>query len=131
MVGLVGGWQGSEINHPWNRRGGEGCIFCKSCSVCVVGGGGGEWEEDQNYSTSLHVSEMFKPLGASTPKPPLLFPFYAPPKGEHIVAALSVRPSVHPSHFYPEHISQSIEGNLMKIETLIEGQEENCTMQEP
>ena len=37
------------------------------------------------------------------------------PKGEHIVAALSVRLtvrlSVRPSHFCPEHITKSIEGN--------------------
>ena len=39
------------------------------------------------------------------------------------------RPSVHPSHFCPEHISKSIEGNLMKLDTLIEGHEENCRMQ--
>ena len=58
------------------------------------------------------------------------------PKGEHIVAALSVRPStwtsvcpsIHPSicpsHFCLEHIPNSIEGNLMKLDTLIEGHEE-------
>ena len=34
------------------------------------------------------------------------------------------------SHFCPEHISKSIEGNLMKPDTLIEGHEENCIMQE-
>ena len=39
--------------------------------------------------------------------------------------------SVHPSHFCPEHISKSIEDNLMKRNTLIEGYEENCRMQEP
>ena len=73
--------------------------------------------------------------------------FLCSPKGEHIVAALSLRPSVcpsvrpsihpsihpsgRPSNFCPEHISKSIEGNLMKLDTLIEGREENCTMQEP
>ena len=31
-------------------------------------GGGGECEEDQNSSISLHVSEMFKLLGAFTPE---------------------------------------------------------------
>ena len=39
--------------------------------VCVRGGGGGggeECEEDQNSSISLHVSEMFKLLGAFTPE---------------------------------------------------------------
>ena len=53
--------------------------------------------------------------------------FLCSPKGEHIVAALSVRPS----HFCPEHVSESIEGNLMKPDTLIEGREGNCRMQEP
>ena len=67
MVGLVGGWQGVKINNPWNREGGEGHIFCKSYCVCVCGGGG-ECEEDQNSSISLHVSEMFKLLGAFTPE---------------------------------------------------------------
>ena len=43
----------------------------------------------------------------------------------------SDRASVRPSHFCPEHISKSIEGNLMKLETLIEGHEGNCRMQEP
>ena len=42
----------------------------------------------------------------------------------------SVRPSIRPSHFCPEHISKSIDGNLMKLDTLIEGYEENCRMQE-
>ena len=36
-----------------------------------------------------------------------------------------------PSHFCLEHISKSIEGNLMKFDTLIVGHEENCRMQEP
>ena len=31
----------------------------------------------------------------------------------------------------PEHISKSIEGNLMKLDTLIDGHEGNCIMQEP
>ena len=52
------------------------------------------------------------------------------PKGEQIVAALSVRPSVCPSHFYLEHISKRFEGNFMRLDTLIEDQEEKCTMQE-
>ena len=49
-----------------------------------------------------------------------------PPKGEHAVAALSVRLS----QFYPEHISKSFEGYLMKLDTLIEVHEGNCRMQE-
>ena len=38
--------------------------------MCEGGGGegGGECEEDQNSSISLHVSEMFKLLGAFTPE---------------------------------------------------------------
>ena len=45
--------------------------------VCVRGGGegGGECEEDQNSSISLHVSEMFKLLGAFTPEMPITFSF--------------------------------------------------------
>ena len=35
------------------------------------------------------------------------------------------------SHFCPEHISKSIEDNLMKLDTLIEGYQENFRMQEP
>ena len=50
------------------------------------------------------------------------------PKGKHIVDALSVGPSL--SHLCPEHISKSIEVKLMKLDTLIEGHEENCRMQE-
>ena len=42
----------------------------------------------------------------------------------------SVSPSVSPSHFCPEHISKSIEDNLMKLDTLIKGYEGNCKMQE-
>ena len=42
-----------------------------------------------------------------------------------------VRPTVRPSHFWSEHISKSIEDNLMKLSTLIEGHEENFTIQEP
>ena len=38
---------------------------------------------------------------------------------------------VHPSHFCLEHISNSIEGNLMKLDTLIEDHEVICIMQEP
>ena len=37
---------------------------------------------------------------------------------------------VRPSHFCQEHISKSIEGNLMKLDTLVEGHEGNCRMQE-
>ena len=45
--------------------------------VCVGGGGGGggECEEDQNSSISLHVSEMFKLLGAFTPEMPITLSF--------------------------------------------------------
>ena len=48
--------------------------------VCVLGGGGGggrgdECEEDQNSSISLHVSEMFKLLGAFTPEMPITLSF--------------------------------------------------------
>ena len=44
--------------------------------VCVcVGGGGGGGEEDQNSSISLHVSEMFKLLGAFTPEMPITLSF--------------------------------------------------------
>ena len=73
----VGG-RGSKINNPWNREGGEGHIFCKSYCVCVCGGGGGgggECEEDQNSSISLHVSEMFKLLGAFTLEMPVTLSF--------------------------------------------------------
>ena len=74
------GGRGSKIKNPWNREGGEGHIFCKSyCNcVCVGGGGGGqggECEEDQNSSISLHVSEMFKLLGAFTPEMPITLSF--------------------------------------------------------
>ena len=69
------GGRGSKINNPWNREGGEGHIFCKSYCVCVWGGGGGECEEDQNSSISLHVSEMFKLLGAFTPEMPITLSF--------------------------------------------------------
>ena len=44
---------------------------------------------------------------------------------------LYVRPSVRLTHFCLEPIPESIEGNLMKLDTLIEGHEENCIMQEP
>ena len=46
--------------------------------VCVgggEGGGGTEFEEDQNSSISLHVSEMFKLLGAFTPEMPITLSF--------------------------------------------------------
>ena len=46
-----------------------------------MGGGGGEGgeecEEDQNSSNSLHVSEMFKLLGAFTPEMPITLSFLA------------------------------------------------------
>ena len=49
---------------------------------------------------------------------------------EYLDAVLSNCLSVRPSHCCLEHISKSIEGDLMKLDTLIEGHEENCTMQE-
>ena len=42
--------------------------------VCVREGGG-ECEEDQNSSISLHVSKMFKLLGAFTPEMPITLYF--------------------------------------------------------
>ena len=39
------------------------------------GEGGGECEEDQNSSISLHVSEMFTLLGAFTPEMPITLSF--------------------------------------------------------
>ena len=39
------------------------------------GEGGGECEEDQNSSISLHVSEMFKLLVAFTPEMPITLSF--------------------------------------------------------
>ena len=65
---------GSKLNNPWNREGGEGHIFCKSYCVCVCVWGG-VCEEDQNSSISLHVSEMFKLLGAFTPEMPITLSF--------------------------------------------------------
>ena len=62
--------------------------------------------------------------------------FYAP-RRENIqlpnlpLVCPSIHPSVRPSHFCSEHISKSIKDNLMKLDTLIEGHEENSTMQEP
>ena len=47
------GGRGSKIINPWNRKGGEGNIFCKSYCVCVCVRGGGECVEDQNSSISL------------------------------------------------------------------------------
>ena len=41
-----------------------------------------------------------------------------------------LRPFVCLSHFCLEHMSKSIEDNLMKIDTLIEGHEGICRMQE-
>ena len=35
------GGRGSKIINPWNRKGGEGNIFCKSYCVCVCVRGGG------------------------------------------------------------------------------------------
>ena len=49
--------------------------------------------------------------------------------GEQTVAALSVRQSVRPSQFCPQHISKSIEDNLMKLDTLIKGLKENGRLQ--
>ena len=61
--------------------------------------------------------------------------FLCSPKGEHIVAALSIHLTIclsfRPSHFCPENISKSIEDNLMKLDTLIEGHKGNFKMQEP
>ena len=57
--------------------------------------------------------------------------FLCSPKGEHKFAALSIRLSIRLLHFCLEHISKSIEGNLMKLDTPIEGHEGNCRMQEP
>ena len=44
--------------------------------MCEGGGGGGECEEDQNSSISLHVSEMFKLLGAFNPEMPITLSFF-------------------------------------------------------
>ena len=49
----------------------------------------------------------------------------------HLSVCLSICLSVYPSHFCQLHISKSIKGNLMKLDTLIEGYKENCKMQEP
>ena len=45
--------------------------------VCVLGEGGGEreCEDDQNSSITLHVSEMFKLLGAFAPEMPITLSF--------------------------------------------------------
>ena len=48
-----------------------------------------------------------------------------------MVATLSVQPSIPPSHFCLEHISKSIEGNLMNLDTMIAGHEVNPRMLEP
>ena len=49
-----------------------------------------------------------------------LKPFYAPPKGEHIIATLSVRPAGRLSvRVSVRSISKSIEGYLMELDTLI------------
>ena len=37
------GGRGSKIINPWNRKGGEGNIFCKSYCVCVCVRGGNVW----------------------------------------------------------------------------------------
>ena len=50
-------------------------------------------------------------------------PYLSSMEGRHIVAALSVHLTVHPSYFRPEHISKSIEVNLMKLDTLLAGHE--------
>ena len=45
--------------------------------------------------------------------------FMPPDRWAHsrcFVLRLTDRPSVHPPHFFPEHISKSIEGNLMKLD---------------
>ena len=52
------------------------------------------------------------------------------PEGRYkVAAALSICMSVHPfvrHTFSPKRISKSIEGNLMKLDTLIKGQEQNA-----
>ena len=58
----------------------------------------------------------------------ILLLFYAPRRA---YSCRFVHPSDCPSHFCLEHISKSIEGNLMKLETMIEGHEWNYRMQEP
>ena len=47
----------------------------------------------------------------------MLYNFFMLSKG----GVYSRRLTVCPSHFRPEHISKSIEGNLMKLDTLKEG----------
>ena len=58
------GGRGSKINNPWNR-GGEKVVYFVSFTV---------WG-DHNSSISLHVSEMFKLLGAFTPETPMTLSF--------------------------------------------------------
>ena len=43
--------------------------------MCRGEGGGGECEEDQNSSISLHVLEMFKLLGSFYPEMPITLSF--------------------------------------------------------
>ena len=71
------GGRGSKINNHWNREGGEGHIFCKSYCVCVCvwwGGGGGNVRRIRILPL-VHVSEMFKLLGAFTPEMPITLSF--------------------------------------------------------
>ena len=86
------------------------------------------------YSSFDDISfsmQCFSNLHSSTFLMLLYSVFLCFPKGEHIATALSVRPTVRPSHFCPELISKSFKGNLMKLDTLIEGHKANCRMQEP
>ena len=50
---------------------GERVVYFVSLIVCV--GGGGVGGEDQNSSISLHVSEMFKLLGAFILETPITY----------------------------------------------------------
>ena len=74
-------------------------------------------------------------LGYTIVAVPGHFHFLCSTKGEHVVAALSAGPSVRlsdrPSHFCPDHISKSIEGYLMKLDSLIEIHEAYCRIQKP
>ena len=68
--GRIGRWVAG------GQRKGKRVIYFVSHIVFVCGGGGGgECKEDQNSSISLHVSEMFKLLGAFTPEMPITLSF--------------------------------------------------------
>ena len=77
---------------------------------------------DNSHLSHIFMSALFRERLMHLP----LISFLCSPKGEHIVLALSD----HPSHFCPESISKSTEVKLMKLDTLIEGHEGNCRMQE-